>query len=219
MSTQWPYPLLIVKGLLHIQPGLVELKGVEVRGMTGAMGTLAGTITIPPKGDPGKPSPHIKFMAHSLAGGRAAAGIDPAIARALGWRHLQVHWPDRAWRALRSGRRRRGRSTLTSRPDIVGGIARPYGGEYWLDQVAGRLQVHRGRVEIDCIQGRHRQSTVRTIGGEAVFGKESQKLDLCGWRGRGWSCRTRDRGPAAGGLGDRAACAEEGAALSARGEF
>ncbi|MEX2212536.1 MAG: hypothetical protein WD768_00315 [Phycisphaeraceae bacterium] len=154
---RWPYPLKVDQGDLIIRIGQnVELVDGLATGLSGGSIAIEGKVEIDP--DQGRMEPKLKLTArHAPIDRFLLASIPSTSAR----------WV----RDLRLSGNLDADGTIFNDADdetdfrigirIAGASAKPNGGGYELEEVTGKLTVHRGGVDIESVQGRRGESILK----------------------------------------------------------
>lgn len=170
----WPYPLTVRQGRLVIGPDQVEVQGVKLEGLTGAAIGIEGSVVLPDK-ETGQPlKPELRLTAAGVA-------VDELLLASI--RPQQAQWlREMGLKGKLEGRGRvfadeTGEVDFTVDAEIREGSARPHGGAYVVEEVAGPFVVARESVKLTKIQGRHGQS-VLTLDGKAQWGAAGNAIAL-----------------------------------------
>ena len=156
----WPYPLIGRSGQVVIQPGRVDLEGVEFTGLSGGRGVLAGHLEADPA-DSTKLVPHLRargelpidaLLRHAIRGD-ARQAVDDLHARGRVVGEAVIDQPaglDRPrWRV-------EGRLDQAS--------AQPYAGRFRLSQIDGEFTLGPGGLEVHRLAGQRGHARVELSG-------------------------------------------------------
>ena len=165
LFAHWPYPLRLTGGRLEIKPPKVFAHTIEATGLDGGRGHLDGTVDL----TDGKINPDM-----IIAG--AAIPVDPVLLSSIPppqdrWlRDLDVS----SGSIDASGKIFRDNSdhiTFQIDAQLNDGKAKPFGGRYGLDKIAGGFTIERGRVALNALHGEHGPTRLHLSGRGPVGGR------------------------------------------------
>ncbi|MEX1017111.1 MAG: AsmA-like C-terminal region-containing protein [Phycisphaeraceae bacterium] len=171
---KWHYPLQMIAGRVVIAPGTVHVDNVRVRGLTGAAGMIDGWVGWN-KDDPSDIRPDLHILDAELP-------VDPLLL-------TSVPAPQDRWmRAVGVSGHLTAHGNITNDAEgetdfaitfnLDGGRARPLGGPFAFDDVAGQVVLHRRAIEIEQFHARHEEATLAGQGAAEWAEDEEPSVNL-----------------------------------------
>ncbi|MCX5659323.1 MAG: hypothetical protein NTW19_06315 [Planctomycetota bacterium] len=158
VMSAWPYPLGLARGKLRIEPNMVTIDGVEVRGPTGAVASVNGQVGFDEETGL---TPNVKVLGVNVP-------VDPFLLAAIAP-------PQDRWLAqfgiqgkfdISGGvvRGKTGGIDFAFRTQTVNASARPMGGRFDLEKMAATIDIRRGQFDIVDAQAMHGKSKLHVTG-------------------------------------------------------
>lgn len=171
----WPYPVRLVAGQLLIKPDEVVVDNIELEGLTGATGRIAGRVTLPPD-DQGSAKPQLGVeMTAVPCDSLLFASVPEPHDQWLKDLHLAGFLD--AVGEVGYSEQDGGGLDFCFLTDLKQGSVQPYGGQFKVDQVAGVAAIRRRGIEVRSVRGRHDNCRLE-LSARADWSGQAARMDL-----------------------------------------
>ncbi len=167
----WPYPLRCTAGTLLVKPDRVIVDGIDVEGVTGASGSVSGSIVRAS----GRLEPKLDLVVSGMRCDQMLfASVPDPQDRWLGYLGLTGSL-DGTGRIFRN--HEEDRIDFWIETQLTHGRVRPYGGQFVADQITGNVSLGHDQLRIESLQGRCGSGRL-TVSGSAQWGDTDAQVDL-----------------------------------------
>jgi len=168
LMTKWPYPIKVTSGKIHLHKHKIILEDLITTGITGGMGKITGRY-IRESDTSHRWSPKIKFLAADYPLDNVLLASLPP--NATNWVN-ELELTGLLDVAGELFRRDDGEIDFIAHTKILQGAARPYDGNYRIDNLTADLTISRDQLQIHNAQGKHAHATIN-VQGEVIMRSKS----------------------------------------------